>query len=125
EESVTKKRSFLFLQGPHGPFFKELGLALRAEGHNVQRINFNAGDLLDWYGKGTHCFFWRPKNLIRWLEKFIQNYAVTDLVLYGDCRPLHKDAIQFFRDRGKRIHIFEEGYIRPHWVTYERDGVNG
>jgi len=21
--------------------------------------------------------------------------------------------------------VFEEGYLRPHWVTYERGGANG
>src|SRR5690606_9493333 len=23
------------------------------------------------------------------------------------------------------IHVFEEGYLRPYWVTYERNGSNG
>jgi capsular polysaccharide export protein len=27
--------------------------------------------------------------------------------------------------RGVRVHVFEEGYIRPDWVTLEEDGVNG
>jgi capsular polysaccharide export protein len=27
--------------------------------------------------------------------------------------------------RGVHIHVFEEGYIRPDWMTLERDGVNG
>ena len=27
--------------------------------------------------------------------------------------------------RGLRIHVFEEGYMRPYWVTYERGGTNG
>jgi capsular polysaccharide export protein len=26
---------------------------------------------------------------------------------------------------GLRVHVFEEGYMRPFWVTYERDGSNG
>lgn len=125
EKIVTQKRSFLFLQGPHGPFFKQLGRALRAQGHTVSRINFNPGDVLDWMGRGSYCYFGRPKNFITYLDKFVLTHHVTDLVLYGDCRPLHKEAIQFFRDRGARVHIFEEGYIRPHWVTYEREGVNG
>lgn len=115
----------MFLQGPHGPFFKELGLILRAQGYSVHRVNFNVSDCLDWYGKDTHAFFWRPKNWILWLEQLIQKYPITDLVLYGDCRPLHKEAIDYLKARGVIIHILEEGYIRPHWVTYERDGVNG
>jgi len=23
------------------------------------------------------------------------------------------------------VHVFEEGYMRPYWVTYERGGSNG
>ena len=26
---------------------------------------------------------------------------------------------------GLGIHVFEEGYMRPYWVTYERGGSNG
>ncbi len=26
---------------------------------------------------------------------------------------------------GLTVHVFEEGYLRPHWVTYERGGSNG
>ncbi|WP_458339329.1 capsular polysaccharide export protein, LipB/KpsS family, partial [Bordetella pertussis] len=28
------------------------------------------------------------------------------------------------RASGVRVHVFEEGYFRPHWVTLERGGVN-
>ena len=27
--------------------------------------------------------------------------------------------------RGLKVHVFEEGYLRPYWVTYERGGSNG
>ncbi len=26
---------------------------------------------------------------------------------------------------GLRLHVFEEGYVRPHWLTLEKHGVNG
>ncbi|MGB7240597.1 MAG: capsular biosynthesis protein, partial [Sulfitobacter sp.] len=51
--------------------------------------------------------------------------AVTDIVLYGDTRPIHAKAIERARDLGLRIHVFEEGYLRPYWITYERGGSNG
>src|SRR6195952_2644661 len=40
--------TFLFLQGLASPFFADLGLALKARGHNVRRINFSSGDWLFW-----------------------------------------------------------------------------
>jgi capsular polysaccharide export protein len=29
------------------------------------------------------------------------------------------------QEPGIRVHVFEEGYIRPNWITLERGGVNG
>ena len=40
-------RTFLFLQGPHGPYFAMLADALRARGHKALRININGGDKVD------------------------------------------------------------------------------
>jgi capsular polysaccharide export protein len=51
--------------------------------------------------------------------------GITDIVLYGDTRPIHATAIARARAAGLRIHVFEEGYMRPYWVTYERGGTNG
>ncbi|MFT7106847.1 MAG: capsular polysaccharide export protein [Yoonia sp.] len=50
---------------------------------------------------------------------------VTDIVLYGDTRPLHAEAVKQAKAAGLRVHVFEEGYLRPYWVTYEHDGNNG
>jgi capsular polysaccharide export protein len=46
-------------------------------------------------------------------------------VLFGDCRPLHSAAHGIAKLNHLLIHVFEEGYIRPDWVTLEVDGVNG
>ena len=37
-------RTFLFLQGPHGPFFSRLARRLSELGHQTLRVGFNAGD---------------------------------------------------------------------------------
>lgn len=41
-------RHFLFLQGPHGPFFARLAGQLTAKGHRVTRIGLNAADRIFW-----------------------------------------------------------------------------
>jgi capsule polysaccharide modification protein KpsS len=46
--SNTANRNFLFLQGPHGPFFRHLGRMLAAAGAEVWRVGFNAGDRAFW-----------------------------------------------------------------------------
>ncbi|MEP4434380.1 MAG: hypothetical protein ABJ349_19385 [Hyphomicrobiales bacterium] len=45
--------------------------------------------------------------------------------MYGDTRPVHSNAVRLARARGITVHVFEEGYLRPYWVTYERGGSNG
>jgi capsular polysaccharide export protein len=119
-------RRFLFLQGPHGPFFYLLARALRRAGAQVWRVGFNAGDRAFWFGSTGYIPFRGTAE--DWPDTFAQTldaHAITDIVLYGDTRPIHATAKAEARRRGLRIHVFEEGYMRPYWVTYERDASNG
>lgn len=120
---MSGTRVFLFLQGPHGSFFPRLGRALQEDGHRVLRINFNGGDRATWSGAIDYIGLesWWP----RYVDRFLVRHAVTDLVVFGDCRPKHIAAIAAAKRGGVRVHVFEEGYIRPDWVTLERGGVNG
>jgi len=58
-------------------------------------------------------------------DRFLRSSQITDVILYGDCRPVHQAAVRMAKLRGVRVFVFEEGYIRPNWMTLERDGVNG
>ena len=121
-----KHRSFLFLQGPHGPFFASLGKMLRAAGCDVARVGFNAGDQAFW--RDRHSFIPFTGSHQDWpevLTGLLESRSVTDIVLYGDTRPIHATAVEAAQRRGITIHVFEEGYLRPYWVTYERGGANG
>lgn len=119
------RRIFLFLQGPHGPFFRRLAKSLVAKGAEVHRVCFNPSDEAEWRQAGP---VFRTKNdptLFRdWLEQHIAAYGITDIVLYGDTRPVHRVALEVANSRGLNRHCFEEGYLRPSWVTYERGGTN-
>ncbi|HSF65273.1 MAG TPA: capsule biosynthesis protein CapA, partial [Paracoccaceae bacterium] len=42
-------RVFLLLQGPHGPFFHQLGRMLARTGAQVWRVGFNRGDRALWF----------------------------------------------------------------------------
>ncbi|NNE80398.1 MAG: capsule biosynthesis protein CapA [Silicimonas sp.] len=118
------ERCFLFLQGPHGPFFSGLGAGLRTAGARVIRLGFNAGDEVFWRGPGYVPFRQPPEELPEALEMLISSKGITDIVLYGSSRPIHQIALETARPHDLTAHVFEEGYLRPYWVTYERDGAN-
>ncbi|WP_238369165.1 capsule biosynthesis protein [Heliomarina baculiformis] len=119
-------RVFLFLQGPHGPFFDNLARMLESAGCEVWRIGFNTGDRVFWSRRDRYIpFDGTPDEWVQAFAKQIEEHGITDIVLYGDTRPIHAVAVTEARRRGLNVHVFEEGYMRPYWVTYERDGSNG
>jgi len=119
-------RRFLFLQGPHGPFFHGLGRMLRAAGAQVWRVGFNRGDRAFWpEAESFIAYRGTPEDWPEAFRRLIAEKSITDLVLYGDTRPIHAEAVRLAREAGLTVHVFEEGYLRPYWVTYERGGSNG
>ncbi len=118
-------RHFLLLQGPCGGFYRDLQKGLQTRGAGCTRVVINGGDLLD-AGLGRKLIFRRAfADWPNWLMSVAINRQITDLVLYGDCRPYHRAAIAALRPMGITVHVLEEGYLRPNWITCERDGVNG
>jgi capsular polysaccharide export protein len=122
---VTSNRRFLFLQGPHGPWFHRLGGLLRAAGAEVWRVGFNLGDRVFWPGPGYIAFDAPQEQWPDTCARLIETHQITDLVVYGDTRPIHAKAVAEAKARGLTVHVFEEGYLRPYWVSYERGGSNG
>jgi capsular polysaccharide export protein len=118
-------RGFLFLQGMATRFFERLGQALAERGHAVHRVNFNGGDRAFWRLPGAVDFCGRPEEWPEFLDRLIVDKAISDIILFGDCRPLHRAAIRVAGARSLRVHVVEEGYLRPDWITFEEGGVNG
>ena len=116
---------FLFLQGVCSPFFPRLATALRQQGHTVSKINFTVGDRVYWRQGSALNYRGAMERLPQFYQRTYTNRSISDIVLFGDCRPVHRPAIALARSAGIRVHVFEEGYFRPHWITLERDGVNG
>ncbi len=121
---AIQSRRYLFLQGMATQFFAELGRALARRGHVVKRINFNAGDSLFWRVPGSVSYRGTLDEWPRALEHYLNEWRISDIILFGDWRPLHAPAIRIARLRGVAVHVFEEGYIRPGWITLEQGGVN-
>ncbi|MFL6727083.1 MAG: capsule biosynthesis protein [Sphingomicrobium sp.] len=119
-----QRRAFLFLQGPPGPLLNELAAAMRERGMKVERINICAGDQVDWPEPATN-FRGRFRNWPSFFDNFLREHQITDILLFGDCRPYHASARRVAALRGVRTYVLEEGYLRPHWMTLELNGVNG
>lgn len=102
----------------------ELAAAMRERGIKVERINICAGDRIDWPGPATN-FRGRFGDWPVFFDNFLREHQITDILMFGDCRPYHVTARRIAALRGVRTYVLEEGYLRPHWMTLELDGVNG
>jgi capsular polysaccharide export protein len=124
-ETTSSPRRVMLLQGLMGPFFQRLGKGLRKAGHEVFKVNFNGGDRAYW---GLPNGIDYKGTLAEWPEAFdnlLVKHRITDVMLFGDCRDHHMGALEICRGHGIKVWVFEEGYVRPDWVTMETGGVNG
>lgn len=118
------QRVFLFLQGVASPFFPRLADRLISRGHRVCRVNFCAGDAMLWGRRQAYNYRGKREDLTLFYQNVFAAEGVTDVVLFGDERPIHRPAITLARETRREVHVFEEGYLRPDWFTLERGGVN-
>jgi capsular polysaccharide export protein len=119
------RRNVLLLQGPVGPFFKRFACDLETSGFCVYKINFNGGDKLFFGGEKAFNFSAEVDDWAEYLENFLQRHNIGRIYLFGDCRAYHKIASKVAVDKKVRLFVFEEGYIRPNFITLEESGVNG
>lgn len=113
-------KKVLLLQGPMGHFFRRLARDLRAAGAEVHKINFCGGDLF-FYPFSSTCYRGRMKDWPTYFIRFVREHEIDAVFLYGDCRPIHRPAMK----SGIDTYVFEEGYVRPDYITFEKHGVNG
>jgi len=121
---TIKDKNILFLQGPMGTFFKTLDNIFKKEGAKTYKLGFNAGD----------SFFSNHYNYIAYTddmdsyEKFIlellQEKKIDKIFLFGDCRFYQSVSIKIAISLDIEVFVFEEGYIRPNYITMEKYGVN-
>lgn len=122
---MQRKRHFLFLQGFTSHFLTALAVKLRHEGHKVSKVNFNMGDCLYWGIQSAYNFRKPNSELGNFYQNIFIKNQFTDVVVMGDQRRIHTEIYPIAKANGATVHVFEEGYLRPSWVTLERNGVNG
>jgi len=99
-------------------------MQLSETGNTVHRVNFCGGDW--WFGghAKNHRYNGKPDQLRAFYQRLIKKYNITTLLLFGDCRPIHKVARSVAKDQDLTLWVFEEGYTRPGFITCEKDGTN-
>ncbi len=119
-----KDKTILFLQGPMGGFFKRLDHQFSQEGALTYKIGFNAGD--SFFSAKDNYIPYRgtKKNWGNYVHNFLLENSIDKIFLFGDCRFYQRVAIEKSKKLNIEIFVFEEGYIRPDFITLERYGVN-
>jgi len=121
----VKGKRILLLQGPMGSFFKRLDSALRKQGAYTCKIGFNAGDRFFSHGDNYVPFRGVPEDWPEFISRFLSEKKIDLIFLFGDCRYYQRIVRDIAYKKGLTVFVFEEGYIRPDYITMEKFGVNG
>ncbi len=116
--------TYLFLQGPITTYFAEVADTLERAGHRCLRVNLCFGDRLFWRRPGAINFRGSREAWLSFVADLIDREGVTDIMLLGEQRFYHKVAIAVAKSRGVRVTVTDFGYLRPDWITLERDGMS-
>jgi len=112
----------LMLQGPVGPFFRDLASLLERKGMAVHKVNFNLGDVR--FYPGGQWFRGALDQFADLLHEHVQTHRPQACLMFGQDRPVHATARRVLAELGVPVMVFEEGYVRPNFVTFEVGGVN-
>lgn len=125
DKQSNTRHTFLFLQGPISPFFSLIAGELEKRSHRSVRINLCFGDWLLWRRPGATNYRGTLRKWPEFISAYMQKEGVTHLLLLGEQREYHKIAINTAKRLGIEVIVTDFGYIRPDWITFERNGMTG
>ena len=120
-----KGKNILFLQGPMGTFFKKVDTVFRKKGATTHKIGFNMGDQFFAHNDNYTAFQKRPEEWAQFIEDFLEHKKIDKIFLFGDCRYYQRITRKVAYELHIDVYVFEEGYLRPNYITLEKFGVNG
>lgn len=106
-------------------FFSQLSQKFNKIGLETSKIHLCVGDFLFWGCDNSTSYRGTFSNWQRYLLTYFQDYGVTDIVFMSDSRPYHSVAVEVAKKMKVNVFVFENGYLRPDWITMEQGGVNG
>jgi len=120
----VKNKNILFLQGPMGTFFKKLDKYFQHKGALTYRIGFNMGDQLFSCTSNYTAYRDKFESWSNFIEDFLLQKKINKIFLFGDCRYYQRIVCKIAYAHNIDIYVFEEGYLRPDYITLEKFGVN-
>ena len=121
---LMKSKRILVLQGPMGNYFTQFARWLEFHNKQYYKVNFNGGDWF--FSRGLNNLNYRGKlsYFDDWLISEIKDKQIDAMVCFGDCRFYHRIAKRVAVELKVDFFVFEEGYVRPNYITFEQNGVN-
>lgn len=129
--TVSIEGPVLLLMGPIGLFFARLANHLERQGVPVWKVSFPLHEF--GFAKHQRLTYAEPMHDFRqFLRLQIEAKGIRHLFMYGDFIDPHRIAIDLVREwnadttRHAKIEawVFELGYIRPNYVSLEKERVN-
>lgn len=114
----------LFLQGPPGKFARTIADSLETAGTKTRRVNLCAGDWLNWHDSRCTSYRGSLADWPNWLRSYCLSNRVTHIVYYADRVPYHVAAAEVCAELGLTGLTYENGYLRPDWITLEHCGMS-
>ena len=126
EYKIKLKKNILLLQGPIGKFFNHFKRFCYKYGgvDGVYKINFQIGELLLYFDKNTYFYRGTIDAWGQYLKEIVEKHKIEQIFLLSTSRIYHQIAIDLAKELNIDVYVFEQGYIRPHYVTIEQNGVN-
>ncbi len=121
---MTARQHVVFLQGMPSAFFTRMAAELEQIGIPATGFNFCTGDRI--FCRAARVVNYRGKfsDWPDYISFFFKEKNVTDLVVLGDQRGYHKQAVEVARAENVRVHVLDFGHVRPGFLTLEQGGKN-
>jgi hypothetical protein len=121
---VKIKGPVLLLMGPFGSFFSRLADFFLAHDVPTHKIMFPLREFFPGKKRIVRFYDGPMSEWREFLAGIIAGHGIKHLLMYGDFIQPHKIAIDLANQVGVEAWVFELGYIRPNYVTLERNRVN-
>jgi capsular polysaccharide export protein len=118
-----KRGRILLLQGPVGPFFRDLTAVALRRGYSVDRYAFHPADRI-WIDTPSKDFHGSKEDWREELCRIFSEKSFDAVIAFGSSRPAHVIAREICEAQDIRFLSLEEGYIRPGFITAEWGGNN-